>query len=107
MENLLIFLFYTLMAVLLAGVVSAVWWAIRERAWAILWGVTFLFLFLLTICVGAMVETQQPSITIQKADWNCTQAVKRSSTTYVLTGQVMNPITTTYDDCVQYTRIAK
>jgi hypothetical protein len=107
MENLLIFLFYTLMAVILVGLVAGIWWMISKRAWALLWAVTFLFLFLLTIGVAGVVETQQPSITIQKADWNCTQAVKRSSTTYVQTGQVMNPITTTYDDCVQYTRVAK
>ena len=54
-----------------------------------------------------MGEAERPTITIKKAEWICTQAVKRSSTTYVQTGQVMNPITTTYDDCVQYTRIAK
>jgi hypothetical protein len=107
MENLLTFLSYALMALLVFGAVSAVWWSIRERVWPALWGVLLVSTLIAGATVSTIVDAEQPTITIKKADWTCTQAVKRSSTTYVQTGQVMNPITTTYDDCVQYTRIAK
>jgi hypothetical protein len=107
METLLIFLFYALMALIVFGAASAIWWSIRERIWPALWGVLLVSVLIAGLIVGTIVESEQPTITIKKADWNCTQAVKRSSTTYVQTGQVMNPITTTYDDCVQYTRIAR
>ncbi len=107
MENTLNFLLFMFLATIVFGVAYAAWWTIRERAWGILWALMFVVLLILIVVVGETVDAERPTITIKKDDWTCTQAVKRSSTTYVQTGQVMNPITTTYDDCVQYTRIAK
>jgi fatty acid desaturase len=107
METLLTFLIYALIAAVAIGAIAAAWWAVIEGIWPLLWLMAVLVLFVFILVVGVTVDAERPTITIKKADWTCTQAVKRSSTTYVQTGQVMNPITTSYDDCVQYTRIAR
>lgn len=45
-----------------------------------------------------------PSLSLTKSHWDCSQSVLKSNTTYVMSGNVMVPITTQDLDCVQWTK---
>lgn len=54
---------------------------------------------------GLYLDSSGPTIELQKSEWSCTRAHKETTTSYVMSGKVMVPITTTDDVCDAYERI--
>lgn len=95
-----------LVVIFIGGSVWMISTLLFEKEYGIALIGTFIVL-LVTICVllgaaQAEVSANSPKIELNKSEWSCQQTVTRQSTTYVLTGKVMVPFTSEYQDCVLY-----
>lgn len=76
-------------------------------------GIVCLFicaLIVVAIIVGgvmAFVTRGHEKITLNANAWQCTVAVEKTSTTYIMQNKVLVPLTTTYKECVQWTSTAE
>lgn len=102
MDDLLVILVFIFFAALVFGLASGIKWAIQERIWPMAWLIFVVSLLLAIIFVGAAVSADQPNISLVKSAWTCTKTAEKDETTYVKSGSVMTPITTTVQECIQY-----
>jgi hypothetical protein len=49
-------------------------------------------------------EEQDPKLHLNKTHWSCTASHNQTTTTYVMSGKIMVPITSTQRVCDQYSR---
>jgi len=50
-------------------------------------------------------EAQSPDLaTLKKSEWVCAQSHPVTTTTYIMTGKVLVPVTNTHQECDQYNR---
>ena len=61
-------------------------------------------IFLLVIPFVIYADSQSPTFSLKKSDWGCSHTHIEQSTTYVMSGQVMIPITSQENVCDQYSR---
>jgi len=68
------------------------------------------FLLGFVVLVGFLIafsfykESKRPSFSLKKDDWICTKYKKESSTSYIMIGNILTPITTENDVCVQWSK---
>lgn len=61
------------------------------------------FFFGIPYClISAYREAKKPTFELIKADWSCTKEYEYITTSMVMSGKVMVPITTTHHDCIQW-----
>jgi hypothetical protein len=53
---------------------------------------------------AAYADSQDPHISLNKTEWVCTARHSMTTTTFVMSGKVMVPITSTHQVCDQYNR---
>lgn len=58
--------------------------------------------------IGALIyygyqDSHSPTISLKKSEWTCTHSHRVTTTTYVMSGKVIVPITTTDNICDNYT----
>lgn len=49
-------------------------------------------------------SSNSETFTLKKSEWQCIATEPRTVTTYIQSGKILVPITTTYDECTQYKR---
>ena len=76
-------------------------------SWFILVCLIILPLFLGLIIYAAWEDGKSPTITLKKSEWMVTHTRPITTTTYILSGKVLIPLTTTTEEPDQYTRIDK
>ena len=102
--NIVAIIIVILWFVLLAAAIWSAIRSVRQREWEMVTMMTVVTMSMLVVTLFVMVFLSQENIVLTKADWTCTASVREQSTTYVKSGPVMNPITSTYDACVEYRR---
>lgn len=66
----------------------------------------FGMIFLITGLIAApfaYMDAHEPNFTLKKAEWHCTASHPETTTTYVMSGKIAIPITTTNTVCNQWT----
>ena len=91
-----------LLLTFIVGIAWAIAWTIHERAWGITISVVFITLLVAILVAAGIASTNSPTITLTKSAWTCTKTAEKDVTTYVKTGSVMTPVTSTVQDCIQY-----
>ena len=64
-----------------------------------------LYGFLFAIVYSVCEEAKSPTFTLGKADWVCTRSHTVTTTTYIMTGKVLVPTTSSHNECDQYQRV--
>lgn len=62
----------------------------------------FIILGVPVVGYGLYRSSQSPTFSLRKDEWACTRSEPRTTTTYVMSGKVMVPITTTTRHCTQW-----
>jgi uncharacterized membrane-anchored protein YhcB (DUF1043 family) len=57
--------------------------------------------------VSAYKQSQSPTFSLYKNEWTCTNKKTETVTTYVKSGDVLIPVVSHVDSCLQYTKIEK
>ncbi len=72
------------------------------------WFISVAIIALIGFCIIAPFaiwkDSQRPTFELKKDDWTCARAHQEQTTTYVKSGSVMIPVTSTYDVCDMYKR---
>lgn len=66
---------------------------------------TIIISFILVAVFAFMIDSKSPTISLKKNEFECTESHKHTSTTFVMSGKVMIPITSIIDICDNYHRI--
>jgi len=76
------------------------WFCENIMQWVLIAAGIFLF-----ILIGVVVyESIGPTVTLSKAEWECTETAKVRHQVLMPVGKVLMPTTTDDDECVQYRR---
>ena len=70
--------------------------------WLIIAFVVFLFFAIPAMIYAWVQDSKSPTFTLRKDEWQCTASRLVPVTTYVQSGKVLIPITSTHKDCTQW-----
>lgn len=82
-------------------------WLFEKVMWplCVILAVTAMLLLLVGLPImlyAAYQDSKSPTFSLRKDRWECTESEQRTHTTFVMSGKVMIPITTTENHCLQW-----
>ena len=72
--------------------------------WLLIGTLLFLVLLIPAVAIDAWERMKSPTFTLRKSEWVCMQNQRIPTTTYVMSNNVMLPITSYHDECHQWNR---
>ena len=81
------------------------WLIMKVVIWICLIALIAIIIGLPFFIYGFYIQSTSPIFSLYKNQWNCTQSKNVTTTTYNLVGKVMVPITSTHEECIQYTKV--
>lgn len=70
--------------------------------WVAILAIVFIVLIVPVLIYGAIKSNESPTFELRKDRWRCTASHPVTTTTYVMVGKVLMPISSTHNECDQW-----